>query len=85
MKEKSKKKLSLKAAESDVMELKQKHENDVQCRATKLEVSTALLQRHQLETESIMDKVKVITEAGQNYESRHMDFVSRLDYFENEM
>ncbi|KAG7592583.1 NT-type C2 domain [Arabidopsis thaliana x Arabidopsis arenosa] len=85
MKEKSKTESYLRAAESDVMELKQKHENDVQCLVTKLEASTALLQRLQLETESIMDKMKVITEAEQNYESRHLDFLSRLDYFENEM
>ncbi|EOA36030.1 hypothetical protein CARUB_v10008070mg [Capsella rubella] len=85
MKEKSKTESYLRAAESDVMELKQKHENDVQCLVTKLEASTALLQRLQLETESIMEKMKVFTEAEHNYESHHMDFLSRLDYFENEM
>ncbi|KAL1216270.1 hypothetical protein V5N11_016889 [Cardamine amara subsp. amara] len=85
IKEKSKTESNLRAAESNVMELKQKHENDVQCLVTKLEASIALLQRLQLETESIMDKMKVITEAEQNYESCHMDFLSRLDYFENEM
>lgn len=85
MKEKSKSELYVRAAESDVMELKQKHETDVRCLVTKLEASTALLQRLQLETESIMDKMKVLMEAEQNYESSHMDFLTRLDYFENEI
>ncbi|KAG7655150.1 NT-type C2 domain [Arabidopsis suecica] len=85
MKEKSMTESYLRAAESDVMELKQKHENDVQCMVTKLEASTALLRRLQLETESVMDKMKVITEDEQNYESRHLDLLSRLDHFENEM
>lgn len=85
MQEKSKKEFYLRAAESDITELKQKHKNDVQCLVTKLEASTALLQKLQLETESIMDRMKVITDAEQNYESCHTDFLSRLDYFENEM
>ncbi|VVA92125.1 unnamed protein product [Arabis nemorensis] len=85
MLEKSKTEYYLKAAKSDITELKQKHENDVQCLVIKLEASTALLQKLQLETESIMDKMKVIAEAEQNYESCHMDFLSRLDYFENEL
>uniref|UniRef100_A0A1J3GM50 C2 NT-type domain-containing protein n=1 Tax=Noccaea caerulescens TaxID=107243 RepID=A0A1J3GM50_NOCCA len=83
--EKSNNEFYLRAVESDIMELKQKHKNDVQCLASELEASTALLQKLQLETESIMDKTKVITEAEQNYDSCHMEFVSRLDSFENEV
>ncbi|CAH2033585.1 unnamed protein product [Thlaspi arvense] len=85
MQEKSKTEFYLRAAESDIAELKQKHENDVHGFVTKLEASTALLQKLQLETESIMDKTKVITEAERNYDSCHMDFVSRLDCIENEI
>ncbi|CAN8304474.1 unnamed protein product [Cochlearia groenlandica] len=85
MQEQSKTELHLKAAESDITELKQKHEKDLQCLVTKLEASTALLQKLQLESESVMDKVNVITKAEQNYESYYMDFLSRLDYFDNEM
>ncbi|CAA7047889.1 unnamed protein product [Microthlaspi erraticum] len=85
LQEKSNNEIYLRAVESDIMELKQKHENDVQCLASKVEASTALLQKLQLETESIIDRTKVITEAEQNYESCQMEFVSRLDYFENEI
>ncbi|ESQ34588.1 hypothetical protein EUTSA_v10006527mg [Eutrema salsugineum] len=85
MQEKSKTEFSLRAAESDITKLKQKHENDVQCLVTKLEASTARLQKLQLETESIMDKMKVITEAELKYDSCEKDFVSRLDYIENEI
>ncbi|KAJ0257588.1 Sporulation-specific protein [Hirschfeldia incana] len=71
--------------EADITELKQKHENSVQGLVAKLESSSALLEKLQLQTESVMDRMKVLTEAEQNYESCHTDFVSRLDYFENEM
>ncbi|CAH8332807.1 unnamed protein product [Eruca vesicaria subsp. sativa] len=83
--EKSKTEFNLRAAEADITELKQKHENSVQRLVAKLEASTALLEKLQLQTESIMDRMKVITESEQNYESCHTDFVSRLNYFENEM
>ncbi|KAL0695135.1 hypothetical protein Bca4012_062315 [Brassica carinata] len=83
--EKSKTEFYLRAAEAEMTELKQKHENSVKCLVAKLEGSTSLLEKLQLQTESIMDRTKVITEAEQNYESSHIDFVSRLDYFENEM
>ncbi|CAN6880783.1 unnamed protein product [Brassica oleracea] len=83
--EKSKTESYLRAAESDITELKQTHENSTQCLVAKLECSTALLEKLQMQTESIMDRMKVITEAEQNYESCYTDFVSRLDYFENEV
>lgn len=83
--EKSKTEFNLRAAEAGITEVKQKHENSVQCLVAKLEASTVLLEKLQLQTESIMERMKAITEAEQNYQSCHTEFVSRFDYFENEM
>lgn len=77
--------VSLNAAQSDNLVIKQKFENDVQNIMGKIDVSSVLEQKLQLEVEAIVNKLKISFEAEENYAQQHRELISDFDRLEVEL
>ncbi|KAG6655661.1 GRIP and coiled-coil domain-containing protein 2 [Carya illinoinensis] len=77
--------VSLKTAESDNLITKQKFEHYIRAIMDKHDVSSALLQKLQLEVDIIANRVKISSEAEERYSQQHRELLSDLDRFEVEL
>ncbi|XP_030485454.2 uncharacterized protein LOC115702132 [Cannabis sativa] len=77
--------MSLNAAESDNVVMKRKFEDDARSVMGKLEVSGILMHKLQSEVEAIANKLKLSSEAEENYEQFHRELLSAFDDLEAEL
>ncbi|XP_060672956.1 uncharacterized protein LOC107406826 [Ziziphus jujuba] len=77
--------VSLNAAQSDNLVIKQKFENDVQNIMGKIDMSSVLVQKLQSEVETIANKLKISFEAEEHYAQQHRELLSDFDSLEVEL
>ncbi|KAH7524366.1 hypothetical protein FEM48_Zijuj06G0111700 [Ziziphus jujuba var. spinosa] len=68
--------VSLNAAQSDNLVIKQKFENDVQNIMGKIDMSSVLVQKLQSEVKTIANKLKISFEAEEHYAQQHRELLS---------
>ncbi|XP_062098940.1 COP1-interactive protein 1 isoform X2 [Humulus lupulus] len=77
--------MSLNAAKSDIIVMKRKFEDDAQNVMGKLEVSSIMMCKLQSEVEAIANRLKLSSEAEENYEQHHRELLSAFDDLEAEL
>ncbi|XP_014501037.1 putative leucine-rich repeat-containing protein DDB_G0290503 [Vigna radiata var. radiata] len=83
--DKQKTQVSLNAAESNALVMKQKFEHDLQEMLRRITVSDALLQKLQLDFEVIVNRTSASLEAEELYSRQHKEFLSGLHHLEAEL
>ncbi|XP_061365346.1 uncharacterized protein LOC133308691 [Gastrolobium bilobum] len=77
--------VSLSTAESRVLIMKQKFEHDLQEMGSNINVSSALLEKLQLDFEVLVDRIKAGFEAEEIYSQHHKELLSGLDHLEADL
>ncbi|KAL6177001.1 hypothetical protein ACLB2K_053633 [Fragaria x ananassa] len=77
--------MSLRAADSDNLIMKQKFEQDLQGMMDKLDVSNALVHKLQLQVGAIANKLHISSEVEERYAQQHKILLTDLDQLEMEL
>ncbi|KAF3445755.1 hypothetical protein FNV43_RR10932 [Rhamnella rubrinervis] len=77
--------VSLNAAQSDKLVMKQKLEHEVRNIMGKMDVSSVLMQKLESEVEAITSRLKISFEAEENYEQQHRELLSDFERLEVEL
>ena len=77
--------MSLNAAESNNLVMKQKFEADVRNVMGKVDASSILMHKFQSEVEAIAKRLKISSEAEENYGQHHTELLSAFDHLELEL
>ncbi|KAF7829900.1 restin-like protein [Senna tora] len=77
--------ISLNAAKSDLVVLKQKFENELQEMVSNLSVSSALLQKLQLEFEVVVNTLRAGSDVEEIHSQHHKELLSDFDHLEAEL
>lgn len=77
--------VSFNTVKSDLVALKQKFENDLQEMVSNISVSSALLQKLQLEFDGVVNTLKAGSDAEEIYSQHHKELLSDLDHLESEL
>ncbi|XP_050376723.1 COP1-interactive protein 1 [Argentina anserina] len=77
--------MSLRAADSDNMIMKQKFERDLLGMVDKLDVSNALVQNLQLQVGAVANKLQISSEVEERYAQQHKELLIDLDQLEMEL
>ncbi|KAK4352423.1 hypothetical protein RND71_027941 [Anisodus tanguticus] len=83
--EKSVAEVSLTASRSEIIAVKQKFKNDIQSMVAKFDVSTALIEKLQVELESVTNKLHLNSEVEEKYAQQNRDLLVDLAAFEVEL
>ncbi|XP_019237598.1 PREDICTED: putative leucine-rich repeat-containing protein DDB_G0290503 isoform X2 [Nicotiana attenuata] len=77
--------LSLSASRSEIIAMRQKFKNDIQRIVAKFDVSTALVEKLQVELESVTNKLHLTSEVEENYAQQNRELLVDLAAFEVEL
>ncbi|KAM3305495.1 centromere-associated protein E [Capsicum chacoense] len=80
--EKSVAEVSLNASRSEIISMKQKYKNDIQSMVAKFDVSTALVEKLQVELESVTNKLHLNSEVEEKYAQQNRELLDDLASFE---
>ncbi|CAN4116333.1 unnamed protein product [Withania somnifera] len=83
--EKSVAEVSLKASRSEIISMKKKYKNDIQSTVAKFDVSTALVEKLQVELESVTNKLHHNSEVEEKYAQQNRELLDDLAAFEVEL
>ncbi|XP_060198820.1 uncharacterized protein LOC132627474 [Lycium barbarum] len=83
--EKSVAEMSLNASRSEIISVKQKCKNDIQSMVAKFDVSTALVEKLQVELESVTNKLHLNSEVEEKYAQQNRELLDDLASFEVEL
>ncbi|MCE3215152.1 hypothetical protein HAX54_001000 [Datura stramonium] len=83
--EKSVAEVSLKASRSEIISVKQTYKNDIQSMVAKFDVSTALVEKLQVELESVTNKLHLNSEVEDKYAQQNRELLDDLAAFEVEL
>ncbi|TMW85146.1 hypothetical protein EJD97_023699 [Solanum chilense] len=83
--EKSVAEVSLKASRSEIICMKQKYKKDIQSMVAKFDVSTALVEKLQVELESVTNKLHLNSEVEEKYAQQNRELLDDLAAFEVEL
>nr|XP_016454508.1 PREDICTED: putative leucine-rich repeat-containing protein DDB_G0290503 isoform X2 [Nicotiana tabacum] len=77
--------VSLSASRSEIIAMRQKFKNDIQRIVDKFDVSTALVEKLQVELESVTNKLHLTSEVEENYAQQNRELLVDLAAFEVEL
>ncbi|KAK4722362.1 hypothetical protein R3W88_012595 [Solanum pinnatisectum] len=83
--EKSVAEVSLNASRSEIICVKQKYKKDIQSMVAKFDVSTALVEKLQVELESVTNKLHLNSEVEEKYAQQNRELLDDLAAFEVEL
>ncbi|XP_055834900.1 uncharacterized protein LOC129903389 [Solanum dulcamara] len=83
--EKSVAEVYLNASRSEIISVKQKYKNDIQSMAAKINVSTTLVEKLQVELESVTNKLQLNTEVEEKHAQQNRELLDDLAAFEAEL
>ncbi|CAN4122228.1 unnamed protein product [Withania somnifera] len=83
--EKSVAEVSLNARRSEIISMKQKYKDDIQSMVAKFDVSTALVEKLQVELESLSNKLHLNSEVEEKYAQQNRELLDDLAAFEVEL
>lgn len=77
--------VSLNASRSEIISVKQKYKNDIQSMVAKFDVSTALVEKLQVELEAVTNKLHLNSEVEEKYAQQNRELLDDLAAFEVEL